>query len=231
MSINAFRRIFQYTGLDVTRYRPQKPLLYFLLKHKIQTVFDVGANIGQFSTLVREVLPEAGIYAFEPVKECYEQLILGFSNDKEYHPYHMALGASKSESVIHKNEYLPSSSILQTTLSHTKFFPHTEHTTDETVQIERLDDLHIDIKRNALLKMDVQGYEMEVLKGATRTLKNIDVVITEVSYTELYKGQPLFDDIYRYMVSQNFHYQGSLQAKRDPSTDMILFEDAVFVRS
>lgn len=232
MSINPIRKILHSVGLDLRRHQPQTPLLHFLISHQIGAVFDVGANIGQFSTLVREVLPEVDIYAFEPIDECYIKLVRTFTNDQKYHPYHLALGATKIETApMNKNAYLPSSSLLPTTRSHTEHFPHTEHTTLETVRVERLDDLDIKIQQKALLKMDVQGYEMEVLKGAESMLSDVAIIITEVSFIELYKSQPLFNDIYQHLYAKGFSYQGSLQAKHDPSTNAVLFEDAVFIRT
>ncbi len=224
------KRIFNTVGLDVKRHTKQYPLLHFLLKYNIHTAIDVGANVGQFSKLIREALPDTPIYAFEPIRECYDALQKTFANDKFYTSYKIALGSHVSEEKMFKNDYLPSSSLLANTHTNNTLFPHTRQVLQETVQMTCLDELNIPLEKNVLLKLDVQGYEMEVLKGGMKTLQESLIIITEVSFVELYKKQPLFNDLYQFLHSQGFSYYGSIQTKREDGIGIPLFEDAIFVR-
>ena len=60
------------------------------------------------------------------------------------------------------------------------------------------------MEKNILLKIDTQGYELEILKGAEQTLKYIEAIYAEVSLVELYKNQPLFDEIFKYIKKSGF---------------------------
>ncbi|MFM7369285.1 MAG: FkbM family methyltransferase, partial [Sphaerospermopsis kisseleviana] len=81
---------------------------------------------------------------------------------------------------------------------------------------------------NILIKLDVQGYELSVIKGGEKTFKSAKLVIIEVSFYEFYEKQPLFDDIYKYLCNLGFVYRGNLEQFRSRSGDKILFADAIF---
>jgi len=227
---NFLKEIVHFFGLEIKKYRNEKPLLFFLSSFDVKTVIDAGANVGQFSSQVREVLPNVPIYAYEPVSETFKQLQKNFTDDKNYHCFNTALGSNNSEAEINKNEYSPSSSLLENTQKNNTLFPHTKNVSKETIRVTRLDDAKIPIEKNILIKLDVQGFEMEVFKGGIKMLQQAKIIIIEVSFVELYKEQPLFDEIYDFLKKHNFKYHGSLQNKYDPKTNEILFEDAVFIK-
>ncbi len=112
-------------GWDVRRvssYQKEKEEQYvirerekwaFIESMQPKTILDIGANIGQFATLIRSVCPTARIISFEPLKDCY-QTLKGLSCQLNPHDViHSALGTENTISVINKNEYSPSSSILE----------------------------------------------------------------------------------------------------------------------
>jgi FkbM family methyltransferase len=74
-------------------------------------------------------------------------------------------------------------------------YPDIEYNSKVQVKMIRMNDYHKDITPMNLLNMDVEGYELEVLKGATKHLAHIDYIICEVSSEERYKGQALYKDI------------------------------------
>jgi hypothetical protein len=86
------------------------------------------------------------------------------------------------------------------------------------------------IKSPLLLKVDVQGYELPVLEGGQSILSRADAVIIETSYYPLYKDQPLFEEIYEYLVSRGFRYVGNIDQLESPNDNSVLQADAVFVR-
>jgi hypothetical protein len=98
------------------------------------------------------------------------------------------------------------------------------------LSMQRLDDLELALDPPLLLKLDVQGFELEVLTGATETLKRTEVVLTEVSLMEYNKGQPLMHEVVAWLAERDFlpfDICGGLRR----SSDAALFQtDMIFVR-
>lgn len=228
--MNKLRKIIQKTGFDLHRYQKRAQKNDYLKELDIKTVLDIGANVGQFAKEIRGVLPKAKIYSFEPILECYQKLNQNFSEDNNFQSYKIALGEKNEQLSMHKNEYLPSSSILQLSKNHTDLFPHTEKTTLEKIEIKRLDDLNLDLEKEILIKIDAQGYEDKIISGGEKTFSSAKALIIETSFVELYKGQPLFDDIYNQVRKLGFNYKGSLQEKINKLTGEIISEDSIFVK-
>ncbi|MEA2715131.1 MAG: hypothetical protein QOG91_159 [Candidatus Parcubacteria bacterium] len=226
------RRAFRAAGIDIVRTRDRIEPLGFLRHFGIRTAIDVGANAGQFAHDIRRVLPEAHIHSFEPIKECFLELVASRRGDRHFSPYNFALGDRAGMFVINKNEYSPSSSLLKNTALLEEAFPHVGQTAKDEVEARTLDSVLSaqKLEKNILLKLDVQGYEDRVLRGAERLLADVSVIIAETSFYPLYAGQILFDGIYRTLAEKGFEYHGSLQSKRHPKTGEILFEDSIFSR-
>ncbi len=141
----------------------------FPFPEDIATVLDVGANRGQFSTMVRRRLPRAQVIAFEPVPsaaDIYRRL------HPDYVLHAVALGSRSGEGVISVGERT----------DHSSFVYPVRGGTPATVPIRTLDELDLPLIRPTLLKIDVQGFEGEVLAGGRETLKRIDHVLVEVAF-------------------------------------------------
>ncbi len=101
----------------------------------------------------------------------------------------------------------------------------------ERITIRKLDEVMEEkIKGPLLVKIDVQGYEMFVLKGGQSVIKQADVVIIETSFYPLYAGQPLFEDIYDYFKNAGYKYVGNIEELLAPVDFKILQADAIFVK-
>lgn len=202
-----------------------------VIPYNFAAILDVGANVGQFSREMLDVFPSADIYAFEPVAGCFEKL-KKISNKSNFHPLPYALGNQNGETTINVSSYSPSSSLLKMSNLHKEIFPYTagEHT--ETIQIRRLDDItkELQLKTLLLIKMDVQGYEKEVILGGSETFKKASVVFAETSFVPLYTGQPLAEEIRKLLGELGFEYRGALNNKKHPQTGEVLFEDSVFTK-
>ena len=205
----------------------------WLRQLSLHTVIDIGANIGEFSKLMRLLMPNVIIYAFEPLLDCYATLQAAFADDKLFAAFNVGLGESVGELAFERNEFSPSSSFLKVTRSHTGAFPYTANTTKEVVKVDTLDHAARSLVLTAplLLKIDVQGFEDRVLHGGEETARMASTILLETSFVELYEQQPLFDDIYMLLKSWGFAYQGSFDQLRDPRTGRTVQEDSVFVRS
>ncbi len=232
--INYFLSLF---GIHLTRnitlkYRIERGDYKWLQERNIATVLDIGANTGQFAEMIHQILPIATIHSFEPLPEQFIGLQGLTKKIQLLQCYQFAVGSENTEMEINANEFSASSSLLPMTELHTSSFPYTKNSTLQKISLRTLDSFFDEIKptKKTLLKIDVQGFEMEVLKGADKILDLVDVVIVETSFKELYKDQPLFPDIYNYLMKKQFIYNGNFEQIHSASNGEVLQADAIFIR-
>jgi FkbM family methyltransferase len=235
----AIQSLLSRLGVQLRKI-PSKAQIYFrrksdvqwLLEMNIQTVLDIGANTGQFVESIYDLLPAANIYSFEPLPECFEELTSKFSGNSQFKAFNFALGNETSETIIYRNDYSPSSSLLPMADLHKESYPFTKNETPTRVKIERLDNVRelIDVKLPMLVKVDVQGFEDQVIEGGVQTFKEASVVIIEMSIEELYKGQVLFDGIYQRLKDLGFSYHGNYSQSYCKDSNRILHIDGIFIR-
>ena len=117
-----------------------------------------------------------------------------------------AVGAAKGVKALHVTRSADSSSLLAPTEFQNATFPATDEIDQIDVTISTLDDslAEIDLGERVLLKADVQGYELEVLKGAPLTLRTVRWVYLELSFVQLYEGQPLAAEVISYLDDRGF---------------------------
>lgn len=197
-----------------------------------QTVIDVGANRGMFSKTIHYVFPTASIIAFEPLKDCFDELNRMREEISQLRCFNVALSDIEGSTVIHRSSSDYSSSLLEMEMLHKSVFPHTAGETNEAIKMTTLDSVvdADELLRPIMLKIDVQGYEKKVLDGADRLLEKTDIIICEMSFRRLYKDQPLFDEIYSFLNSKGFIYVGSIGELVNPLTTEILQIDGLFIR-
>ncbi len=198
----------------------------------IRTVLDVGAYIGSFAYAMRLILPEAQIYSFEPLEANYRALLRRLSPLGRFRAFQTALGETTGTIDFYQNEFSASSSVLAMADLHRRAFPQTGNQVRVTVPLARLDDYldQMDLQPPVLLKLDVQGYEAAVLRGAAETLARVDYLLCELSFAELYAGQPLFDDLYALLADSGFRFAGSFDSLLSPLDGSILQADGLFIR-
>jgi FkbM family methyltransferase len=146
-------------------------------------VLDVGANTGQFADEIHGIFPEAAIYSFEPLRDCYDLLIEKMSHVPKFKAFDFALGSEASEMEMHRSEFTPSSSILRMGELHKRAFPFTSKEAPEKIVVKRLDDVtrDLDLAKNILIKIDVQGFEDRVIAGGLKTIQIAKLLIVETS--------------------------------------------------
>ena len=237
MSKRFINRILRKCGYQISKthtleYKIKVGEYKWLQDYGIKTVIDVGANIGQFALMMHKIINAAAIFSFEPISECYKELVNKKDQINNLKCFNLALGKETREGVINRSEFLASSSILDMEPLLKEVFPYTVKTKQEKIKITSLDKIHneIDWARKILLKIDVQGYELEVLEGAKNSLNSIDLIIVEVTFHKLYKNQHLFEDVYNFLYLRNFRYRGNFDQIIDPNTGRILQADAIFVK-
>jgi len=224
---------YMITKLPTTENQIKANKFRWLQDLKINTVLDIGANDGGFVININKILPEAFIYTFEPLTDIFNQLKSNTSYIKNIKYFNFALGEIEEERSIYRNVFSPSSSFLKMKDLHKKAFPHTANFHEQKILVKTLDSITNEIKLNSpiLFKLDVQGYEISVLKGSLNILKKIDVVITETSFYQLYEKQAMFKDIFAFLTHYDFTYVGNIDQFLDPNDGKVLQADSVFIRS
>jgi FkbM family methyltransferase len=205
------------------------------IKQKIdftpKTLFDVGAARGQWSQAARLVFPEAQIYAFEPINESYNLMRERMKDDDCFHPFNFALSDENAKRSFGLNDFPDSSSILKMTEVHKNEFSQTKNEKSIEVDTFRLDSIdEIKIVRPAFLKMDVQGAELMVLKGAENVFDKIDGIQLELNFENFYESQATYNEICNFMYSNNFKRFFQVGTLDSQKSKKILACDLVFLR-
>lgn len=188
-----------------------------------RTIVDVGSNRGQFSLLCTELFPGAEIFSFEPLSgpaNIQKNLFRGVRN---HQLFVSAIGENSGQADMNVSRHDDSSSLLPIGDQQTKIFPGTEKVNVETVKLGILSEfLEADsIARPALLKIDVQGYELNVLKGCGELLGQFEHCYIECSYRELYEGQALAHEIVAFMSAAGFSVVEKFNSQYDNKGDVI----------
>jgi FkbM family methyltransferase len=167
-------------------------------------IFDIGSNVGTWTTLAKSVIPLATIHAFEPLPEHILAFQKNCSALTDVHLHQYCVGAENTTGVINVSSYSDASSILEATSLEYEHFG-IKKLKEEQVDIKRLDNL-IQTKKLPcpnVIKLDIQGFELEALKGMADYLNSLQYVICEVSFKPYYQNQPLFLDIANYLARYN----------------------------
>lgn len=172
----------------------QQYLLSLAGVKNLSLVVDIGANVGYFSKLIRELYPSSIIYSIEPVPETYQCLKLNFGNDKKTKTVNIALSDAEGMAKMTFNPNQPSVS-------------HFDNKGKKEVIVDTLDRFVVKnkIKTIDLLKIDVEGFENLVLKGATKTLSKTKYLFMEITIedNENYTISSLMSQLY----SPEFNFQ------------------------
>ena len=191
------RSVREYlTGLRMNSNTPFSSIIRNLSDLNIISVIDVGANVGQFGLDVRRHGYDGLIVSYEPVQKSFGFLSQTIKQHQPWKAFQLGLGEVESERLINisGNDGL-SSSLLQMGSTHLENFPSSATVSQQTISISTIDkELEILGARpqELLLKLDVQGFEAEVLKGASQSLSKIPLCYLEVSITPLYEGEITF---------------------------------------
>lgn len=231
-----FRNAARVLGYDLVRTSRQ-PIhkLLGLADRPIGTIFDVGANTGQFAAFIHPYFPKAKILSFDPLPASISKLSAGpLAATGIQECFQLALDDKIGAATFHVHDDHPySSSLLATTPTLRNLFPETksqheisvERTTLDAWVAARSSPLSTDI----LLKIDVQGAEARVLQGAKTLLSTVSAVIAEVSFEPLYFGQSSFCEVVSLLDEAGLSYRGNLEQDcRDDGT--LVSVDCVFTR-
>ncbi|GGK75622.1 FkbM family methyltransferase [Amphritea balenae] len=209
----------------------RKRLLY---SYGIDTVLDIGANSGQFAVQMRRRLGYTNrILSFEPLSSAFELLKKRTENDSGWQAYNFALGETEEQRSINIAGNSCSSSLLNMLSSHIESAPKSEYTGVEIIEMKSLDSVFdglCDKTNKIYMKIDTQGYESMVLKGAEKSLENINTIQLEMSLIPLYEGELLFNDMCQLMNEKGYRLVGIEPGFTDKKSGELLQVDGIFHR-
>lgn len=190
------------------------------------TVLDVGAFRGDFARASLEAWPDTRVLSFEPLEPKPDD-----TDTDRWTWFPTALGRQDGLVTINRNEFVPSSSILPMAQLHATAFPYTAKVTEAQVGIIPLDEFIELVAAPALLKIDVQGYELEVLRGGTLALTRCQAVVLEVSWETLYHGAPTPAQLATMLQACGFEWVREVDALYHPKSPKLkLQSDELWVR-
>lgn len=232
------RTIGRKLGLEITRYLPSSSesaqLAKALKDYKINLVFDIGANEGQFSRGIREHGYSGKIISFEPLSSARKKLLSFASHGGDWIVHERcAIGDQDGEIEIHIAGNSVSSSVLPMLESHSSAAVGSAYIDSERVPLAKLDTVvqgYLTPESNLFIKIDTQGFEWQVLDGASETLQRAHGVLCELSLVPLYDGQRLWRDIVDRLESEGFMLWALQKGFTDPRTGQTLQMDGIFLR-
>ena len=230
------KKSFHAAGFDVSRIRrvpaprPPSPLVH----HGIELLFDVGANAGQYAMLTRTEGYDGRIVSFEPLPDAFEALARNAASDPLWTVHERcALGAVPGEAELNIAGNSYSSSLLPMLHTHSDAAPDSVYVAKALTKVITLDsvfDRYRTRGEKVFVKIDTQGFEAEVLKGASECLRQVYALELELSLVPLYENQQLYDYFLALLSESGFFLWSLSPVFSDQRTGQSLQVDGVFVR-
>lgn len=233
------KTFFQKFGILIRKYNPatsEELRRIRLFEHyDIDLVFDIGANKGQYATGIMDAGYRHKIVSFEPLTSAHS-VIAALS--KKYSRWSVAprcaIGSKTEEIGINISGNSVSSTLMNMLDAHIEGAPESRIIGQEMVQVYPLDGIgpqYTDGSKNIFLKIDVQGFEQEVLKGAQQMLSRARGVEMEISLVPLYENQSwLLPETLGYMSDQGFTLTSIVPAFTDHKSGKVLQCNGIFFR-
>lgn len=207
-----------------------------VLRHyRVDCVFDVGANIGQYGRGLREQGYRGRIVSFEPVPDMAEKLRAVAAEDPDWHVHEMALGREDGTAEINVVPGSMSSLLGASEFGNTRY-KRFQKTRTETITLGRLDGLMDEAlagleNPRPYLKMDTQGFDLEAYAGAGKRITEFVGLQSEVALMQIYEGMPRMAEAIAVYEADGFEVTGMYPVTREESTGRVLEFDCVMARA
>lgn len=228
------RRAFERFGISMGRLSHMAPArrARFINDARISVLVDVGAHVGAYAIDARRFGYRGRIESFEPLDRPYKALVERAASDPLWQCHKVALGDTKGTLTMHVAGNEVSSSALGMLSRHIAGDPESRYVRNESCPAGRLDDFGIAGPADRLyLKVDVQGFEQQVLAGASRTLGSVILLEAELSLVQLYEDAPLWIEMIEYLAGLGFEPIWLDPAFNDNQNGRLLQVDAIFAKS
>jgi len=228
----------KYLNLEVRRFNVMNSP-FALIKHLLDTnntdlLLDVGGFIGTYGVEAREMGYKGEIISFEPIKATFEKLKSKADKDNKWSCQNIGFGAKSEDLTINVAGNFASSSLLGMHQNQKDLAPDAVYQRTETIKIKRLDEVitpeMAQQYQSIYLKIDVQGYELNVLAGATALLPYIKVIQAEISFVPLYEQGPLYNEVISKLDELGFELFTILTELKDPKDGRLMQGEGIFIR-
>ena len=235
---NSVRRALHRAGLDLVRYDERHDAglrrAGQLRWRGVTVALDVGANDGLYGQALRRAGYQGRIVSFEPQRSAYERLSRVSAGDPLWDCRLVAVGETAGAAVLNLAANSSSSSLLAMEERHVRAAPESRYVGTEPVAMLALDDLFGELLQpgdRCFVKVDVQGAELEVFRGAGRLLEQTVLIEAELSLVPLYRDAPLLADVVGHLQQKGFTLLGLEPVLLDPEDGAVLQLDGLFGRS
>jgi FkbM family methyltransferase len=199
-----------------------------LSRLQVEQVLDVGANTGQYAQSLRAAGFSGRIVSFEPLPDAYREVLKSSAGDDRWEAHNVALGAADGEVEFNVSRDGVCSSVLAPTATLREAIPQAEPVSRISVPVRTLDAFAPEGR--ALLKIDTQGFEHEVIAGAGRSLDNVVALDIEMALVNLYEGGSSIYSLLPVLHDRGFKVLSIDSGFVDPETDQTLDVDVLMVR-
>ena len=232
------KSMFRKIGLEISfitvKSKPRYDFFKVIENYNIDLIYDVGANVGQFGSEMREVGYDGYIISFEPLPQEHKTLLNNSKDDVKWKVHEQcAIGNENSLVDINVSGNSVSSSILPMAEAHSKAASSSSYIYKINVPLRKLDtvsEAYSNLAKKYFVKIDTQGYEWQVLDGASEILKNAIGVQVELSIVQLYEGQKLWIDIIQRLETAGFYLWKLQPGFSDPRDGRLLQCDGIFIK-
>ena len=228
------QKMLRKIGIQMKRY-PDLDLarrIKIMENFNIDALLDIGANIGQYAINMRELGYSKKIISFEPLTNAFKDLNTNSLKDDNWLANNYAIGNEDAKSVINIAGNSLSSSILNMLPSHIESEQMSKYIAQEEIEVKKLDSVFNSFCKKdekVMVKIDTQGFEKNVIDGATKSLMNIKIIQLEMSIVPLYENEMLFIEMINYLDNKGFQLFSLENGFSDPTTGQLLQVDGIFV--
>jgi FkbM family methyltransferase len=195
-------------------------------------ILDVGGADGVTAVKFHETFKSAKVYVFEPIEDNATGLKKNILPFKRITFFQKALGSEKKQTEIHITKRVTSSSLFPVNTAELREDYMSSQLVPERkqkVELDRVDNIVQPGETVLVMKLDVQGFELEVLKGAEKTLKHTKLVMAELQNHRLYEGAPMYYDIDAFLRKNNFTLLQNVPSLREGHKQ--LEWDAIYINN